>query len=148
MGRSQSGSFVKIGEVAQQAGVRVQTLHYYERCGFIKAPKRRASGYRDYPPKTVQEVQFIKRAQRLGFTLAGISDLLRLRSDEEADCRLVREAATAKMKAIHQKIEDLREIELALRQFIRSCRGPRPTRDCSILGALDASRRSANRRAG
>jgi Hg(II)-responsive transcriptional regulator len=139
---------VKIGEVAQQAGVRVQTLRYYERSELVPPPKRRASGFRDYPAETVQRVKFIKRAQRLGFTLDEIRDLLRLRSDENADCSAIREAAAAKARAIREKIRDLRAIETSLRELVESCRGDRPTRECSILGALEVPARGKARGRG
>ena len=142
------GSPVKIGDVAQQAGVRVQTLRYYERCNLVPQPERRPSGYREYPAETVQRVQFIKRAQRLGFTLDEIRDLLRLRSDETADCSAIREAAAEKAKAIREKIRDLRAIEASLRELVESCRGDRPTRDCSILGALEVPARERRRTRG
>ena len=63
---------MRIGEVARQAGVNVQTLRYYERRGLLREPARRSSGYREYPPHTVRLIRFIKRAQELGFTLAEI----------------------------------------------------------------------------
>jgi len=90
---------LRTGEVAAQAGVNVQTLRYYERRGLLKEPERRPSGYREYSPDAVLLIRFIKRAQELGFTLAEIEDLLRLRNDHSARCSEVRAAAQAKIEA-------------------------------------------------
>lgn len=68
-----------MSEAAQQAGVNVQTIRYYERRGLLPSPRRRTSGYRELPPDTVRRVRFIKRAQDLGFSLDEIAELLRLR---------------------------------------------------------------------
>ena len=68
-----------IGEAAEQAGVNIQTLRYYERRGLLPRLPRRASGYRDFPDDAVRIVRFIKRAQHLGFSLAEVEELLRLR---------------------------------------------------------------------
>lgn len=55
---------LRIGQVARAAGVNIETIRYYERCGLLSDPGRRESGYRAYPPEVVERVQFIKRAQR------------------------------------------------------------------------------------
>jgi DNA-binding transcriptional MerR regulator len=59
---------LRVGEVAARAGVHRETLRYYERRGLIPPPPRRISGYRAYPPETVERVRLIKWAQGLGFT--------------------------------------------------------------------------------
>src|SRR2546422_2080942 len=102
------GKTFKIGEVAAKAGVNIQTLRYYERRGILQEPVRRPSGYREYQPETVQVVRFIKRAQELGFTLAEIEELLRLRHDRTATCAEVRRAATVKIEDIDRKLKSLR----------------------------------------
>ena len=69
-------STITTGELARRAQVNVETLRYYERCGLLKMPSRRASGYRQYEAGDVARVQAIRRAQRLGFTLKEIRELL------------------------------------------------------------------------
>ena len=61
-----------IGQVAREAHVGIDTVRFYEREGLIEEPPRRPSGYRQYPPETVQRVRFIRRAKDLGFTLTEI----------------------------------------------------------------------------
>ena len=75
-----------IGEVAKQAHVRIETLRYYERTGLVASPPRSESNYRLYPQETVRRVQFIKRAQELGFSLKEIMELLALRATPETPC--------------------------------------------------------------
>src|SRR2546429_200278 len=62
------GNGLRTGEVAERAGVNVQTLRYYERRGLIAEPARSIGGHRTYPPDTVALIGVIKAAQRLGFT--------------------------------------------------------------------------------
>ena len=59
-----------IGHLARDAGVKVQTVRYYEERGLIPAPRRSPAGYRLYGPEYVERIRFVKRAQELGFTLA------------------------------------------------------------------------------
>src|SRR5262249_9049879 len=68
---------MRIGEVAAKAGVNVQTIRFYERQGLLNQPRRRPSGYRDYPPATARIITFIKRNQKLGFSLKEICQMLR-----------------------------------------------------------------------
>jgi len=65
------------GEVAEAAGVSVQTLRYYERRGLLTPPKRNAAGHRQYPAHTVTLLRMIKNAQRLGISLCEIADLIK-----------------------------------------------------------------------
>ena len=89
-----SGRGLRSGELAERAGVNVQTLRYYERRGLLAAPARRPSGQREYPEDAVALLRAIKAAQRLGFTLAEIDaridHLTRMRAALEtvlaADC--------------------------------------------------------------
>src|SRR6266478_4764410 len=60
---------LKVGQVAAEVGVGVQTLHYYERIGLLPKPNRSAANYRLYSPESVHRVRFIKKAQALGLTL-------------------------------------------------------------------------------
>ena len=57
---------MRIGEVATESKVSVQTLRYYERRGLMPLQSRKTSGYRRYAPQAIQRVRFIRRAQDLG----------------------------------------------------------------------------------
>ena len=128
---------VRIGEVATDAGVGVQTLRYYERRGLIPRPSRRPSGYRDYPGEVVARVRFVKRAQDLGFTLAEIRDLLALRDDPAGSCDDVRAAAAIKLHAIDAKLRSLGAMREALAVLVRACDEGDEPRPCPLIEALD-----------
>jgi len=128
---------LKTGELAKEAGVNVETLRFYEREGLLAEPPRRASGYREYPPDTVQRIRFIQRAKELGFTLREVKGLLELRVDPETTCAEVREHAAEKIADVKQKISDLKTIERALNKLMNSCRGSGPIDDCPILKHLE-----------
>jgi MerR family mercuric resistance operon transcriptional regulator len=128
---------MRIGELAAEAAVNIQTLRYYERVGLLPKPGRRSSGYRAYDPHTVHRVRFIKRAQELGFTLAEIGELLALRERSENACREVELRASATLARIAEKIRDLEIMRGALTEYVTACRGGRPLGDCPLLRALD-----------
>lgn len=130
---------MRIGEVASQAGVKIDTLRYYEKRGLLDEPVRTPSGYREYPSEAVRLVRFIKRAQELGFTLHEIEDLVRLREDEGSTCAEVRDAARAKVDDIDARLRCLLAMKKALELLLRSCRKDGSRRHCPILEALDDS---------
>ena len=131
---------LRIGEVARQAGVNIQTLRYYERRRLLEKPKRAASGYREYPPETVRLIRFIKRAQDLGFTLNQVEDLMALRDAKGRKRGEVRALAETKMRDIDQKLDQLQAMRSALHGLVETCacRENEPT--CPIIEALDDGR--------
>ncbi len=133
---------MRIGQVATQAGVNIQTLRYYERRGLLKAPDRQPSGYRAYPPDTVRLIRFIKRAQELGFTLDEIGTLLRLRAMSAAECQDVFRLAQEKVRLIDTKIVDLRAIRARLAALMRSCSRGRPVTECPIIESFERENNS------
>ncbi len=128
---------LKTGELAKQAEVNVETLRFYERKGLLPEPPRLTSGYREYPPDTVERIRFIQRAKELGFTLREIKGLLELRVDPDTTCSQVREQAAEKIADVKQKISDLKKIERALNKLMNSCRGSGPVDGCPILRHLE-----------
>lgn len=129
---------LKIGGVAEQGGVNLQTVRYYEREGLLPKAPRLPSGYRSFPESAVRRVRFIKHAQELGFSLAEIRDLLFLKEDEGAGAQEMRERAKAKIAAIEEKIRTLRAMKDALTALAEQCPGCGPLTECPILDALDA----------
>ncbi len=127
-----------IGQVAKKAGVNVETIRYYERLGHIPKPPRPKSGYRQYSEETVNRIQFIKRAQKLGFTLKEISELLSLKVDSGNTCADVKRRAETKITDIEEKIHNLQGIKKALVRLVAMCRGKGPTGECPIIEVLEA----------
>jgi MerR family mercuric resistance operon transcriptional regulator len=107
---------MRIGEVATEAGVNVQTLRYYERRGLLDPPPRTPSGYRIYAMDTVRLVRFIKRVQELGFTLTDVEDLLSLRDDPDPSAALA--VAREKLAGIRARLRDLQAMDAALTHLV------------------------------
>jgi MerR family mercuric resistance operon transcriptional regulator len=128
---------MKIGELARNAGVNIQTVRYYERRGLLEDPRGTAPGYREYNDVTVHRLRFIRRAQELGFTLGEITDLLALRMDPHTTAAVVKARASEKIDEIDGRIHDLERIRGALTHLAGKCLGAQgPTGDCPLLEAL------------
>ncbi|GMQ89263.1 MAG: Hg(II)-responsive transcriptional regulator [Gammaproteobacteria bacterium] len=122
-----------IGRLACSAGVNVETVRYYQRRGLIIEPEKPAYGFRYYPAETVARVQFIKRAQRLGFSLRQIGELLAL---GDGHCEDVRALATRKCADIEAQMDDLAAMKSALEQLLVPCRSHRTKATCPMVEAL------------
>lgn len=136
---------LRIGDLAARAGVSVDALRYYERRGLLTPTGRRASGYREYPPEAAALVRFIKRAQALGFALAEVEELVRLRGNARrpAAALAARDVAAAKVRDIDERVRQLLALRGALADLVEACEstcgpdGPPDDASCPIIGALD-----------
>ena len=108
----------KVGEIAEQAEVGVQTLHYYERLGLLPQPSRSTANYRLYPPEAVRRVRFIKKAQALGLNLQEIKEVLDLRDRNKAPCGRVAELAGKRFEEIDRQITELRAFRRELAEVL------------------------------
>ena len=126
-----------IGKVASESGVGVETVRFYEREGLLTQPARRPSGYRQYEPEVVARLRFIKQAQRLGFTLREIKELLALKLDPDATRKQVKERAVAKIADIERRIEELKRMKKALAPLVLACDGKGALDGCPILDAIE-----------
>ena len=108
---------LRTGEVAEQAGVNIQTLRYYERRGLLADPIRSLGGHRLYPPDTVALLRVIKAAQRLGFTLDEVAELLDAGRRRHPTTDL-RQRAIDKIAEIDGRIADLTAIRAALTEVV------------------------------
>ena len=109
---------LKVGEVAAEAGVSVQTLHYYERLGLLPKPKRSEADYRLYSPEAVRRVRFIKKAQALGLTLEETKQILDLKDHGREPCRKVAELGEKHLEEIDGRLTQLRAYRRALAQAV------------------------------
>lgn len=105
---------MKVGDLAERAGVGVQTLHYYERLGLLPKPDRTAANYRLFPASALRRVQFIKKAQALGFTLEEIKEILGLREQGRAPCRCVADVGKKHLQELDTRIAALQEFRREL----------------------------------
>jgi MerR family transcriptional regulator, copper efflux regulator len=130
---------LKSSALAELGGVNLQTIRYYEREGLLPAPPRLRSGYRVFPETAVQRVQFIKRAQELGFSLKEIRELLSIQIDPTKECSDVQRLAKAKVADIEARIRTLRSMKRVLSALADACPGSGPSSECPILDSIDAA---------
>lgn len=109
-----------IGRVAKKIGVTPDAIRFYERNALLPRPPRSAGGFREFADADVETLGFIRRVQRLGFTLKEVRELLQLRQRLQS-CAPVRRRLEQKLRDVHRKLEDLRRLEHDLRAAVRGC---------------------------
>lgn len=120
-----------VGGVAREAGVNVETIRYYQRRGLLAVPPAPLSGVRRYGDATVKRIRFIKRAQRLGFSLNEVAELLDL--GEVGTCSAACNGAERKLREIERHIEELRLMHAELSRLVCGCQVDAP---CPIVNEL------------
>ena len=98
---------MKIGEVAGQAGVTVDTVRFYERVGVLPSPARTESGYRDYEPETIGRIRLTRELQAIGFTLNEAVDALAAHDAGGATCESERWRLQAVRDRVDAKLAEL-----------------------------------------
>lgn len=126
-----------IGVLAEAAGVNVETIRFYQRKGLMQEPDRPLGGIRRYGEADLARVRFIKSAQRLGFSLDEIADLLKL--EDGSHCNEAREQAERKLTDVRTRLADLRRIEGALQGLIERCCAASGKVRCPLISALQAA---------
>lgn len=108
---------MRIGEVAMVAGLTAKTLRFYEDRGLLPAAQRAANGYRDYGEETVTRLDFIRRSQVAGLTLAQIRDILHIRDAGQAPCIHVRDLLARQLTALDWQIGELVALRSTVAEF-------------------------------
>ena len=134
MATTANDTLMTIGELAQRAGVGVETIRYYQRCGLLAAPPRPAGGFRRYGDSALGRLGFIRAAKRLGFSLDEVSELLAL--DDVRQCGVARAQAERKLAVVRQRVVDLQRIESVLDALVRRCQGAPGRVSCPLIAAL------------
>ena len=111
----------QIGKVSAQTGLSVDAIRFYEKQRLLDRPPRSEGGFRLFNALDIERIQFIQRAQRLGFSLPEIRELLVLRRGDGEACSHVRDLLRAKVAAIRHKITDLEVLEEQLTKSLRKC---------------------------
>ena len=101
-------SELKIGEVAKASGVGIETLRFYERSGLLGRPGRTESGYRVYHPEVLTRLDFIRRAQMLGFSLHEIRKIIADKQAGHSPCQEVRELVRQRLGELDEKLKEMR----------------------------------------
>jgi len=123
-----------ISVLADAAGVNVETIRFYQRKSLISVPKRQVGNIRRYSADDLARVRFIKAAQRLGFTLDEVKELLKL--EDGTHCEDARMFAEHKLKDVRNKLANLHHIESALAKLVDDCCAAKGTITCPIIAAL------------
>lgn len=126
---------MKIGEIARQSGIGIETIRFYEREGLLLEPDRRPSGFRQYDQATLERLEYIRRAKELGFTLAEIRDLLELSFPAHVCSDHIRQRAEEKVAEIEDKLRSLQQMKRSLQKILTYCRTKGPTQDCPLAHA-------------
>lgn len=113
---------MKIGEVARQAGVSIDTVRFYERRGVLPPPARRPSGYREFTTAAVERIRMARALRDLGLTLDEIVDALHAHDQGGATCESERWRLEAVVDRIDAKIAELRRVRAATRAALAECR--------------------------
>ncbi|MEG4234723.1 heavy metal-responsive transcriptional regulator [Microcoleus sp. Pol11C3] len=129
---------LKIGELAKQTGVAVGTLRYYESLGLLEPALRSSSGYRYYTADAARQVQFIKKAQRLNFSLQEIQQILVSRRQGMAVCPLVQDLLSHKIDLLEEQIQQMNAFKGELEAYkklwtARDSDNPDSEQLCSLI---------------
>ncbi|CAG2126953.1 ISL3 family transposase ISStma11 [Cupriavidus yeoncheonensis] len=131
-----------IGKLAKAAGVGVETVRYYQRCGLLPVPERAYGAIRHYSQQSLQRLHFIRRAQSLGFTLDEVRVLLR--QNDGGSCSTARALAEQKLGLVEQRLKDLRRLQAELEHLIGQCHTHGNEASCPLIDALSVSMKFEN----
>ena len=121
---------MRVGELAELAGVSTKTLRYYERLGLLAPPPRTPSGYRDYSGDVLDRLGFIRSAQAVGLTLGEIREVIAFRDRGETPCVTVLELIERRRSELDARIEELQLLRTELDRLAQRARTLDPA-DCS-----------------
>lgn len=124
---------MRIGEVAQAAGVTIDTVRFYERRGVLPPPARRPSGYRDYSPGIVERLRLARQLQAVGLTLDEIIDALHAHDGGNATCDSERWRLDIALERVDRRLAELH----AVRRTIRRARARCLAGNCELSSKAD-----------
>lgn len=123
-----------IGAFAKAAGVNVETIRFYQRKGLLLEPEKPYGSIRRYGTAEVARVKFVKSAQRLGFSLEEVAQLLKL--EDGTHCNEAAELAALRLTDVRARLADLRRIESALSNLVKACSTHQGQVTCPLIAAL------------
>ncbi|MGD2199968.1 Hg(II)-responsive transcriptional regulator [Lysinibacillus fusiformis] len=126
----------RVSELAEKCSINKETIRYYEKIGLLSEPSRTDSGYRVYSDDTVNRINFIKRMQDLGFSLAEINKLLGVVDKDNERCRDMYDFVSQKIDDVQDKIRDLKRIESMLMKLKECCPDEKSLHECPIIDTL------------
>ena len=128
---------MKIGELAQRGGCKVETVRFYEREGLLEVPERDGNGYRSYSNAQLVQLNFIRHCRLLDMGLADVRTLLSLQTQPELACDEINHLIESKIEHVHQQIEALHRLEQQLQLLRDTCHAGTSVGECKILRNLE-----------
>ena len=130
----------RIGEIAQQAGISVEAVRYYERIGVLGTAPRTGRGIRRYPHEAIERIRFVKQAQQNGLTLAEIRELITLKERAGARrCRQVQQLLSAKIAQLDEQRAQIDEFRRTLQALGDQCEeslSSAPDPECPVIAKI------------
>ncbi len=126
---------VTIGKASSLTGVSAKMIRYYEKIGILKKANRTDAGYRLYNQAQLQQLGFIRRAKKLGFSMTEVQSLLNFWLDTDRESRNVKQLALSHLHEINEKIRELEQMKGVLQKLADECDG-NDNSDCPILEGL------------
>ena len=117
---------MRIGVLADEAGLSTKAIRYYEDVGVLPEPARTPAGYREYPPETIDRLRFIRAAQAIGLTLGEIREIVAYRDRGEIPCAHVVDLIKRRAAQIDAQITELEAMRTDLRRLERRAHTLRP----------------------
>src|SRR5258708_1614215 len=111
-----------IGQVSKRTGLSIDAIRFYEKAGLLPRPARTGAGYRLYRQHEVADLEFIQKAQQLGFSLKEIRELFSIQRHPHEVCVHVRDLIAQKLAVVRNKIEELQALEAGLTNALKQCR--------------------------
>jgi MerR family copper efflux transcriptional regulator len=129
---------MRIGELAEQAGISTKAIRYYEQIGILAPPARTASGYRTYDQAALGRLGFVRAAQAMGLTLGEIRQIIAFRDEGQAPCAHVTDLLQRHAADLDVRIQELQQLRGVLRDLAKraSALDPEqcpPERVCHII---------------
>ena len=115
----EEGSWLKIGEVSKRSGIGIEALRFYEKSGLIDPPGRTGSGYRQYDASVLDRLEFIKRAQTLGFSLNEIAQIIAEKQAGHSPCEEVREIVRARLQELDERMAHMRRYRREMAETLK-----------------------------
>lgn len=127
-----------IGAIARLTDISIATVRFYERRGLVPEPKRNAYGHRQYDSSHVARIKFIRGAQRLGFSLAEIQELIQLREAPGSHCEAMKERTRHRLTQTRDEIANLEDVRDSLSRLLESCGRNVNGDECPAFRMLEA----------
>lgn len=117
---SMSRESFRIGEIAAQAEVSIDTVRFYERRHLLPRAHRTRGGFRLFPPETVERIRFIRQAQDVGLSLDEIESILTVGGGVN-ECRRISTLLTSKLTVLEARIKAMQDFRKRLVQHLKAC---------------------------